>query len=169
MATWPSCAAAWPRPRSTTATGISPWFLAEFGRAVGLEHEVATLGPRLADPADPEAATLLATAKRAGFGDRELAALAGVDAGDLARTRDALGLRPGYAMVDTCAAEFAAETPYFYATYAAAGSPPEMPPVPDRRPWSSARDRSGSARASSSTTAPCTPRNRSAARAGRRS
>ena len=33
----------------------------------------------------------------------------------------ALGLRPGYAMVDTCAAEFAAETPYFYATYAAAG------------------------------------------------
>ena len=49
--------------------------------------------------------------------------------GDLARTRDALGLRPGYAMVDTCAAEFAAETPYFYATYAAAGSPPEVPPV----------------------------------------
>src|SRR4026209_2717037 len=35
-------------------------------------------------------------------------------------------------MVDTCAAEFAAETPYFYATYAAAGSPPEAPPV--RRP-----------------------------------
>ena len=33
-------------------------------------------------------------------------------------------------MVDTCAAEFAAETPYFYATYAAAGSPPEAPPVP---------------------------------------
>ena len=41
----------------------------------------------------------------------------------------ALGLRPGYAMVDTCAAEFAAETPYFYATYAAAGSAPEAPPV----------------------------------------
>ena len=36
---------------------------------------------------------------------------------------------PGYAMVDTCAAEFAAETPYFYATYAAAGSAPEAPPV----------------------------------------
>ena len=39
------------------------------------------------------------------------------------------GLRPGYAMVDTCAAEFAAETPYFYSTYAAAGSAPEAPPV----------------------------------------
>ena len=37
--------------------------------------------------------------------------------------------RPGYAMVDTCAAEFAAETPYFYSTYASAGSPPEAPPV----------------------------------------
>ena len=42
--------------------------------------------------------------------------------------RGAVGLRPGYAMVDTCAAEFAAETPYFYSTYAAAGSPPEAPP-----------------------------------------
>ncbi|MEA2538206.1 MAG: carbamoyl-phosphate synthase large subunit, partial [Chloroflexota bacterium] len=111
------------------ATGINPWFLAEFGRAVGLEQDVAALGPRLADPADPEAAALLATAKRAGFGDRELAALAGVASDELARTRDALGLWPGYAMVDTCAAEFAAETPYFYATYAAAGSPPEAPPV----------------------------------------
>ncbi len=38
-------------------------------------------------------------------------------------------MRPGFAMVDTCAAEFAAETPYFYATYAAAGSPPEALPV----------------------------------------
>ncbi len=43
--------------------------------------------------------------------------------------RMALGLVPGYAMVDTCAAEFAAETPYFYSTYASAGSPPEAAPV----------------------------------------
>ncbi len=112
------------------ATGINPWFLAEFGRAVGLERDVADLGVRLADPTDAHAAALLATAKRAGFGDRELAALAGVATDDLRVTRIALGLRPGYAMVDTCAAEFAAETPYFYATYAAAGSPPELPPVP---------------------------------------
>ena len=47
----------------------------------------------------------------------------------MAAQRLAMGLRPGFAMVDTCAAEFAAETPYFYATYAAAGSPPEAPPV----------------------------------------
>ena len=110
-------------------TGINPWFLAEFGRAVALEREVATLGARLADPGDADGAALLATAKRAGFGDRELAALAGVERAALRTARERLGLRPGYAMVDTCAAEFAAETPYFYATYAAAGSPPEAPPV----------------------------------------
>jgi carbamoyl-phosphate synthase large subunit len=113
--------------------------------------------PRRRD--DAEAATLLATVKRAGFGDRELAGWPGrTGGGDPERTAR-LGLRPGYAMVDTCAAEFAAETPYFYSTYAAAGSPPEAPPV---RPAGSARHRqsgrSGSGRGSSSTTAPSRPR-----------
>ena len=111
------------------ATGIMPWFLAEMGRNVALEREVRTVRGRLADPADQDAATLLATVKRAGFGDRELATMAGVAETDLRAARDALGLRPGYAMVDTCAAEFAAETPYFYSTYAAAGSEPEAPRV----------------------------------------
>ncbi|HEY8846537.1 MAG TPA: carbamoyl-phosphate synthase large subunit, partial [Candidatus Limnocylindrales bacterium] len=111
------------------ATGIAAWFLAEMGRSVALELEVRAIRGRLADPSDDEAATLLATTKRAGFGDRELAAMAGVGEADLRDARMALGLRPGYAMVDTCAAEFAAETPYFYSTYAAAGSVPEAPPV----------------------------------------
>jgi carbamoyl-phosphate synthase large subunit len=52
-----------------------------------------------------------------------------VPVADIRARRDALGLHPGFAMVDTSAAEFAAETPYFYSTYAAAGSPPEAPPV----------------------------------------
>ena len=111
-------------------TGIAAWFLAEMGRNVALEHEVEAMGTRLAAaPDDPAAAELLATAKRAGFGDRELAGLAGTSADALRAARLALGIVPGYAMVDTCAAEFAAETPYFYATYAAAGSAPEAPPV----------------------------------------
>ncbi len=76
-----------------------------------------------------QAMRLLATVKRAGFGDRELATLAGVEPEAIRTARRAVGLVPGYAMVDTCAAEFAAETPYFYSTYAAAGSPPEAPPV----------------------------------------
>ncbi len=111
------------------ATGISSWFLAEFGRAVALEQAVGALGPSLAEPTDPVAATLLATAKRAGFGDRELATLANTSGAALRDARRSLGLRPGYAMVDTCAAEFVAETPYFYSTYAAAGSPAEASPV----------------------------------------
>jgi carbamoyl-phosphate synthase large subunit len=111
------------------ATGISPWFLAEMGRNVALEREVSEAGTRLAEPADAAAAELLATAKRAGFGDRELAGLAGTSTEAIRDARLARGIVPGYAMVDTCAAEFAAETPYFYSTYAAAGSAPEAPPV----------------------------------------
>ncbi len=111
------------------ATGISSWFLAEMGRNVALEHETSSMGTRLADPGDGEAATLLATVKRAGFGDRELAGLSGTTSDSLRAARLANGIVPGYAMVDTCAAEFAAETPYFYATYAASGSAPEAPPV----------------------------------------
>ena len=110
-------------------TGISAWFLWEFERAIALEREVRAMGARIADPRDDEAATLLSTVKRAGFGDRELAQMARVDAEAIRLARMELGLVPGYAMVDTCAAEFAAETPYFYATYAAAGSEPELPPV----------------------------------------
>jgi carbamoyl-phosphate synthase large subunit len=112
-----------------TATGISPWFLAELTRNVALEAEVRAAGSTLLDPADTEAMRLLATAKRAGFSDRDLASLAGIEAESLRSTRLAVGLLPGYAMVDTCAAEFTADTPYFYSTYAAAGSPPEAPPV----------------------------------------
>ncbi|MBA2382290.1 MAG: carbamoyl-phosphate synthase large subunit [Chloroflexi bacterium] len=121
-----------PEATIQAATGIAPWFLAEMGRSVALELEVRAFGGRLADPTDAEAATLLATVKRAGFGDHELATMAGIDDESIRAARQVLGLRPGYAMVDTCAAEFAAETPYFYSTYAAAGSEPEAPPV--RRP-----------------------------------
>jgi carbamoyl-phosphate synthase large subunit len=112
-----------------TATGIAPWFVGEMERNVKLEADVRAAAGSLANPRDKAAAMLLATVKRAGFGDRELAGLAGVGEDEIRAARLALGLRPGYAMVDTCAAEFAAETPYFYSTYAAAGSPPEAPPV----------------------------------------
>ncbi len=112
------------------ATGIAPWFLAELGRNVALEATARSLGARIADPGDEEAMTLLATAKRFAFSDRELGQLAGVSPRAISAARAAIGLAPGYAMVDTCAAEFAAETPYFYSTYAAAGSVPEAPPVP---------------------------------------
>ena len=111
------------------ATGISPWFLAEMGRNVALEADVRVMGPRLVDPEDADGAALLSTAKRAAFADRDLAVLAGTQEAAVRGARIALGLLPGYAMVDTCAAEFAAETPYFYSTYASSGSSPEAAPV----------------------------------------
>ncbi len=126
-----------PEEALVAATGIHPWFVAELGRSVALEARLRDAGPALlgagheADggAGDTAMATLLATAKRASLGDREIAALAGVGEREVAASRRAIGLVPGFAMVDTCAAEFAAETPYFYATYAAAGSAPEASPV----------------------------------------
>ncbi len=104
------------------ATGIAPWFVSELERLVGLERRMRAAGSELDDE-------LLVGAKRACFGDRDIATLTGLSAGAVRARRDAIGLHPGFAMVDTSAAEFAAETPYFYSTYAAAGSPPEVPPV----------------------------------------
>ncbi|HVM30903.1 MAG TPA: carbamoyl-phosphate synthase large subunit [Candidatus Limnocylindrales bacterium] len=104
------------------ATGIAPWFVSELGRLVGLEKRLREVGEMLSDE-------LLATAKRASFGDRDIAALTGIAQTEVTSHRYGIGLRPGFAMVDTSAAEFPAETPYFYSTYAAAGSPPEAPPV----------------------------------------
>ncbi|MEK6719592.1 MAG: carbamoyl-phosphate synthase large subunit [Chloroflexota bacterium] len=119
-----------PEAEIQIATGIAPWFLTELRRNVDLEAATRTAGPSLADSTDPEMVSLLVTLKRAGFGDHELEGLAGLPRGAVREARLAVGLVPGYAMVDTCAAEFAAETPYFYSTYAASGSAPEAPPVP---------------------------------------
>ena len=103
-------------------TGIAPWFLSEMERLADLEHRMREEGRDIS-------AGLLVAAKRASFSDRDIGTLTGLGEVEVRRRRQELGLRPGFAMVDTCAAEFAAETPYFYATYAAAGSEPEAPPV----------------------------------------
>ena len=113
------------------ATGITRWFLAEFARLIAIEGRVHEAGRTLIGP-DPASISLLATAKRSAIGDEELARMSGIEEERIALRRGQLGLTPGFAMVDTCAAEFAAATPYFYSTYAAAGSPPEAAPV--RRP-----------------------------------
>jgi carbamoyl-phosphate synthase large subunit len=104
------------------ATGIAPWFLSEMERLADLADRMRRAGADLDDG-------LLVAAKRASFSDHDIAAMSGTAEADITARRHELGLRPGYAMVDTCAAEFAAETPYFYATYAATGSPPEAAPV----------------------------------------
>ncbi len=91
--------------------GIDPWFLDEIAALVALRQEI------LDAPVLDEA--LLRVAKRSGVSDRQLAALRPELAGeDGVRTlRQRLGIRPVYKTVDTCAAEFAAKTPYHYSTY----------------------------------------------------
>ncbi|BCJ55747.1 carbamoyl-phosphate synthase large chain [Actinoplanes sp. NBRC 14428] len=90
---------------------IDPWFLDEIKALVDLREEI------LAAPVLDEA--LLRRAKRSGLSDRQLAALRPELAGeDGVRTlRHRLGIRPVYKTVDTCAAEFEAQTPYHYSTY----------------------------------------------------
>lgn len=90
-------------------TGIDPWFLDQ----VQLVNEVAQA------TADAPALTadVLAHAKRHGLSDTQVAALRQSSEDAVRRTRWALGVRPVYKTVDTCAAEFAARTPYHYSSY----------------------------------------------------
>jgi len=93
------------------ASGIDPWFVDQVAALVELREQVEA-APVLDEP-------LLRRAKRAGFSDRQIAALRPEFAGeDGVRTlRHRLGVRPVYKTVDTCAAEFAARTPYHYSAY----------------------------------------------------
>jgi len=93
------------------ASGIDPWFVDEIAGLVELRAEL--LDAEVLD------ARLLRRAKRAGLSDRQVAALRPELAGeDGVRTlRHRMGVRPVFKTVDTCAAEFAARTPYHYSAY----------------------------------------------------
>ncbi len=100
-------------PVTTVAewTGVDPWFLEQIGELVELERRLG----RHTLVGAPDA--VLAEAKRAGFSDRQLGQLLGASEEAVRSRRRAIGLAPVYKRVDTCAAEFAAETPYLYSTY----------------------------------------------------
>jgi len=90
---------------------IDPWFLHKIRGLVELEADLREAGSEgLTDD-------LLVTVKRLGFSDHEVADLVGVPEPKLRERRRELGLIPPYKMVDTCAAEFEAVTPYYYSTY----------------------------------------------------
>ncbi|HSL96832.1 MAG TPA: carbamoyl-phosphate synthase large subunit [Thermoleophilia bacterium] len=90
-------------------TGVSPFFLSELCDITGLEREVRDAGTLT-----PE---LLRRMKRYGFSDARLGELCGRTEREVRALRLEWGVTPVYKAVDTCAAEFAAETPYFYSTY----------------------------------------------------
>jgi len=90
---------------------IDPWFLAQ------VQDLVATEARLLEDGRAGLDAARLRSLKRQGFSDRRLARLTGVTEGEIRDLRRALGVRPVYKRVDTCAAEFASSTAYMYSTY----------------------------------------------------
>jgi carbamoyl-phosphate synthase large subunit len=91
------------------ATHIDPWFLDQLRQI--LEHERAYAAAEVVTPG------LLRTMKREGFGDRQLAVLRGETESAVRQRRWELGLHATFNVVDTCAGEFPAATPYFYSSY----------------------------------------------------
>ena len=91
------------------ATKIDPWFVDQLVLINEIAEQV-TVAPMLT----PE---LLRLAKRHGFSDVQIGKIRGMSADVVRGVRHALGIRPVYKTVDTCAAEFAATTPYHYSSY----------------------------------------------------
>ncbi len=103
-------------------TKIDRWFLRKLATIVRFAED--ELQGKTPTP------SLLRRAKRLGFADTDIATLAGILPADVRRLRDQWGIRPVYKMVDTCAAEFEAVTPYFYSTYETEN---EAEPLPGRK------------------------------------
>ncbi|GAB3477139.1 carbamoyl-phosphate synthase large subunit [Amycolatopsis cihanbeyliensis] len=109
------------------ASGIDPWFIDQVG-LIGEVGEQVRSAPVLD-------ATLLRRAKRTGLSDRQLAVLRPELAGEdgVRSLRHRLGVRPVFKTVDTCAAEFAARTPYHYSGYESdPAAESEVAPQPER-------------------------------------
>ncbi len=91
------------------ATGIDPWFVDQLALINEIAQELIA-APELTPP-------LLRLAKRHGFSDVQIGAIRDMKEDVVRGLRHALGVRPVYKTVDTCAAEFAASTPYHYSSY----------------------------------------------------
>jgi carbamoyl-phosphate synthase large subunit len=93
------------------ATKIDVWFLDQMQIIIDERHAMANMS--LADVTRSQ----MRRAKRLGFADAQMAYLWNADEMDVRAHRESLGVIPTYKTVDTCSAEFAAETPYHYSTY----------------------------------------------------
>jgi carbamoyl-phosphate synthase large subunit len=91
---------------------IDPWFLAQIRALIEAEEEIRAKGL-------PQTPGALRRLKALGFSDARLAKLVGLSLEVVTESRRALGVRPVFKRIDTCAAEFASPTAYMYSTYAA--------------------------------------------------
>jgi carbamoyl-phosphate synthase large subunit len=110
-------------PEIFELTSIDPWFLENIKQIVDLEEKIKSYQRRInkkksASPGrDRIPRELLAEAKSYGFSDQRIAELLNLHEHDIRSLRKKYALHAAYKMVDTCAAEFAAYTPYLYSTY----------------------------------------------------
>ncbi|MBQ3060513.1 MAG: carbamoyl-phosphate synthase large subunit [Desulfovibrio sp.] len=100
------------------ASAIDPWFIRQIRDIVDMEARIRDFG--LANDmtaTNADLAVLLREAKEYGFSDRQLAEMWKRPESDIRRLRKEMKIEPTYYLVDTCAGEFRAYTPYFYSTY----------------------------------------------------
>lgn len=100
-------------------SGVDPWFLTKIQKLVRFENHLRESWPKFKpfEPLTADARALLTDAKRMGFSDKHLASIFAVQELHVRGWVKEIGLKPAYKMVDTCAAEFEAATPYFYSCY----------------------------------------------------
>jgi carbamoyl-phosphate synthase large subunit len=115
-----------PAAEVSERSGIDPWFIGQLAELLEAEAWFRSLamagapphgnGAAAPGPAD-ERADAVRRMKRLGFSDRQLGGLWGQAEAEFRTLRHALGVRPAYKMVDTCAGEFPSATPYLYSCY----------------------------------------------------
>ncbi|MBR9756564.1 MAG: carbamoyl-phosphate synthase large subunit [Algicola sp.] len=100
-----------PLSRIHDITKIDMWFLKQYEELYAIEKEISTY---TIDTIDKE---LLLEAKQKGYGDRQIAHMLDCLESQVYNKRETLGIKRVYKLVDTCAAEFKAQTPYYYSTF----------------------------------------------------
>jgi carbamoyl-phosphate synthase large subunit len=93
-------------------TRIDPWFLSNIQEIMDMEKTLETCREDKNIPVE-----IMRSAKRSGFSDRQIGNITGMTEAEVRAIRVKTGITPVYKLVDTCAAEFEAYTPYFYSTY----------------------------------------------------
>jgi carbamoyl-phosphate synthase large subunit len=98
--------------RIAELTRIDPWFLHNLNEIVELEKQIAGI-----TSIHELSAETLHAVKTAGFSDAQIADLTGIEESEIRKKRTDCDIKPSYKLVDTCAAEFEAYTPYYYSSY----------------------------------------------------
>ncbi|HOO91787.1 MAG TPA: carbamoyl-phosphate synthase large subunit, partial [Syntrophales bacterium] len=101
-----------PIERIAQLSGIDPWFLQNIKEIVDMEATISAFNGSGTLPVD-----VMKKAKQFGFSDRQIGNIIGIEPARVRVIREKDGVKPVYKLVDTCAAEFEAYTPYYYSTY----------------------------------------------------